>query len=84
LHMTFALISSLSNRIWIPNAADMTFLRGILSHYFKKANISRFQHDNATSQIARNTVNFQGRVTSHLFIITSHLFINGLLRKDLI
>jgi hypothetical protein len=50
LHMTFALISSLSKVIWmLPNATEIIFLRGMLHSFI---------HDNATSHTYRNTMNF--------------------------
>ena len=41
-HMTFAPISSLSKRIWMPNATEMKFLRGTLSNCFKIMVLSLF------------------------------------------
>ena len=43
----------------MPSANEMKFLRGTLSHCFKIMSISLFfQHDNATSHKASDTVNF--------------------------
>ena len=42
----------------MPNATEMKFLRGELSKFQINADITLFQHDNATSHTARDTVNF--------------------------
>ena len=69
LHMAFTLIASLSKVIWMPNATEVKFWRGMLSHCFKIIPISFFFSMIMPQAIQLGTLWFSlGRITLHLLM----------------